>query len=141
MDHTKHHPTASSEYNSANAKAISAIKEMTQAIKDMAAEHAFFHAHSADLNKRLEAMKKDYGGELDNEVVRSTALDQYLSEGNRPKVVALGHFEMEKVLGAYEEADKELKGLQRETARRVEGLVGEYGGEGGEGGSVEGEKC
>ncbi len=115
---------------------------MTQAIKDMGAEHASFHAHSADLNKRLEGMKNDYGGKkLDNEVVRSTALDQYLSEGNRPKVVALGHFEMEKVLEAYEEADKELRGLQGETKRRVEGLVGEYGGEGGDGGSGEGEEC
>ncbi len=133
MDILKHYPTASSNYNPAKFKAKAAIQEMTHAMQQMGTEHTSFHDHFADVKKRFENVKKAYGGkELDIEVVRSTALDRYVSEGNIPKVMALGHFEMEMVLKAYEEAEVRLGNLQKETARRVEALVGDRGCEDGD---------
>ena len=124
MSSAKSHPRASSEYNSAKYDALRAIKAMTKAMKEMGAEHIFFHGHDAVLQKRLEDMKEDNGGkELDVEVVRSTAVDQFLSDGNLPKVMALGRFEMEVVLKAFKEEEIKLGKLQKETARRVEALA------------------
>ena len=118
-------PYASSNYDSAKGQALSAIQAMTQAMKDMGAEHVEFHNHFADAQRRLENTKKAYGGkELDAEVIRSIALEGYLSEGNLPKVMAFGHMEMEKVLKDFEKAEMRLDSLQKETARRVEALLG-----------------
>lgn len=103
MDIILRSPEASANYNSAKADAILALGRMTYAMRKMGAEHTNFHKHFADVQKRLQDMKNAYGGkELDVEVIRSTALDTYLSEGNLPKVTALGHFEVEKALMEFQ---------------------------------------
>ena len=116
---------ASSNYNSAKGQALKQIRAMTKAMEEMGNEHVDFHNHFADARKRLEEMKKAYGGkELDAEVIRSTALQGYLSGGNLPKVMAFGHMEMENVLKDFEKEEMRLGNLQKETARRVEALLG-----------------
>lgn len=97
MSTIQRNPGAPSKYTKAKGEAIWALHNMTNAMRLMGSEHLNFHNHYDDVSKRLQAMKKAYGGqELDVEVIRSTALDTYLSNGNLPKVTALGHFEIEK---------------------------------------------
>lgn len=106
--------------------AISALKQMTMSMKQMSSENVNFHDRFADVQKRLENLKKAYGGkELDVEVIRSKALDGYISESNLPKVTALGHFEMEKVLKDLEVQEKELDENRKKTVTLVESLVGD----------------
>ncbi len=139
MDDNTHYPNASLEYNSAMDEAIGAIFDMTQAMKDMAAEHANFHDGFNDVLNDLEMMKKRYGvKELDVEIIRWKALDRHLSKGNVPKVMAFGHLVMERVLKAFKEEEAKLENLQKETARRVEALVKDHGCKDGNGQSVQG---
>lgn len=126
MNTTKPTSNASSDYNLAKIRALNALKAMTQAMKEMGAEHNNFHQPFTDVQKGLEDLKKAYGvKELDVEVIRSTALDSYLSEGNLLKVTAFGHLQMEKVLKEFEEEEKVLGNLQKETVKRVEALLGD----------------
>ena len=94
-------------------------------MNEMGAEHVNFHKHFTDVQKRLEDMKKTYGGnELDVEVIRATALDTYLSDGNLPKVMAFGHLELEKILKEFRQEEQKLGDLQKETAKLLEILSG-----------------
>lgn len=120
------YPQASQEYNSAKSKAISAFRVMMWEMEHMGAEHVNFHNHFADVQKKLHDMKETYGSkELDVEVVRSTALDGYLSGGNLPKVTALGHFEVEKALKDFQQQEKALDEIHKKTAALVESLLGD----------------
>ena len=93
---------ASSNYNSGKEDVLKNLRTMKQAMKEMGIEHVNFHKHFTEIQKRLEDMKKTYGGnELNVEVIRATALDAYLSDGNRPKVMAFGQLELEKVLKEF----------------------------------------
>ncbi|KAF6218230.1 hypothetical protein HO133_006191 [Letharia lupina] len=119
-------PQASSDYNQAKSKAITALLEMKTAMRQMTAEHVNFHSHFDDVQKKLQDMKKAYGSkELDPEVIRSTALDKYLSEGNLPKVTALGHFEVENVLKDFQLQKKKLDEIRKQTGELVESLLGD----------------
>ena len=90
----------------------------------MGAEHVDFHNHFADAQQRLKSLKNSNGvEELDPEVVRSTALDPYLSPGNLPKVMAFGHMHMEQALKKFGEEEVRLGNLQKETEKRVQALV------------------
>ena len=81
----------STSYNSGKNLVIYNLNVMKRAMKEMGAEHGNFHEHFADVQKRLEDMKKAYSSnDLDVEVIRATALDPYLSDGNLPKVMAFG---------------------------------------------------
>lgn len=116
------------EYKSAKTKAISALKSMTLAMSMWGREHVNFHDHFDDVQKQLQDMKKAYGGnELHVEVIRSKALDGYLSEDNLPKVTALGHMELEIVLKDFQQQEKKLDEIQKKTARLVESLLGDRG--------------
>ena len=126
MDTTRPRYFASNEYDSAKTKAISALEQMTSAMKYMGAEHVNFHNHFADVQKKLHDMKETYGGkELDVEVVRSIALDRYLSEGNLPKVTALGYLEVEKVLKDFQLQKKALDENRKKTEALLDSLLGD----------------
>lgn len=121
MNTTKPTSRASIDYDLAKNNAIHALKAMTQAMREMRAEHEDFLHHFSDVQKRLEDMKEANGGkELDVEIIWSTALDSYFSEGNHPKVTAFG---MMKVLEEYEEEMMELGKFQNETVKRLEQLL------------------
>ena len=120
------HPNASQEYVSGKNNAIFALSQMTSAMRKMSIENIKFHDQFADVQKRLENMKEAYGGkELDVEVIRSKALDMYISESNLPKVTALGHFELEKALKDFYLQEKELDEKRKKTVTLVESLVGD----------------
>ena len=126
MTYFQPNPGAASSYTKAKGEAISALKTMRNAMRLMGAEHLNFHNHYDDVSKRLQEMKRAYGGEeLDVEVIRSIALDTYLSDGNLPKVTALGHFEMERALKTFQLQEKELDEIHKKTARLVETLLGD----------------
>lgn len=111
-------------YDSAKSNAILALRKMTEAMSHMGAEHVNFHNHFDDVQKQLQDMKKAYGGkELDPEVIRSTALGNYLSAGNLPKVTALGHFALENVLKDLQLQKKQLDEIRKQTAELVESLL------------------
>ena len=94
---------------------------MKQAVQKMGAEHIKFHENFTDVQKRLEHMKKKYGNnELDIEIVRGTALDQYLTDGNHPKVIAFGRLELEQALKEYRQEEQKLDDLQKKTAQVVD---------------------
>lgn len=113
-------------YDSAKSNAILALRKMTEAMSHMGAEHVKFHSHFDDVQKQLQDMKKAYGGkELDPEVIRSTALDKYLSAGNLPKVTALGHFAVENVLKDFQLQKKKLDEIRKQTGELVESLLGD----------------
>lgn len=125
---------APSGYKTAKDEAISALNTMTEAMRRMGSQHLDFHNHYDDVVKKLQEMKKAYGGqELDVEVVRSTALDTYLSEGNLPKVTALGHFEIEQALKAFQLQERELEMIHKKTAMLVEKLLKDGRGNRGDG--------
>ena len=128
MNIIKRHPQASRDYDSAKNDAIYALKKMIVSMKQMSSENVNFHDHFAETQKSLENVKKAYDGkELDVEVIRSKALDGYISESNLPKVTALGHFEMEEVLKDFKLQQKELDENRKKTATLVESLVGDRG--------------
>lgn len=113
------------EYNPAKGNAVAALATMTSAMKRMGAEHIDFHDHFADVQETLQDMKKAYGdSDLDVEVIRSTALDRYISRDNLPKLTALGHYEVEKALKDFHLQEKELDGIRKKTAMLVESLLG-----------------
>ena len=117
--------SASTNYNIGKSDAMNSLFVMSKAMQDMGTEHVNFHEHFTDVQKRLEDMKKRYGtNELDVEVIRATALDKYLSDGNLPKVMALGHLELEKALKDFRNGEEKLSNLQKETARLLERLLG-----------------
>lgn len=123
----KPNPRASFDYDVAKNKAIDALKSMTTAMKEMGAEHVNFHNHfDNDVQKQLQDMRRSYGGEeLNVEVIRSTALDRYISPGNLPKVTAFGHLQVEQVLKDFQRQEKDLDEMQRKTATLVESLLGD----------------
>ena len=113
-------------YDSAKNNAINALRKMTEAMSHMVAEHVNFHNHFGDVQKQLQDMKKAYGSkELDPEVIRSTALDNYLSEGNLPKVTALGHFAVDNALKNFQLQKKKLDEIRKLTGELVESLLGD----------------
>ena len=116
---------APSNYNDGKTSVLNNLRLMKAAMREMGAEHVAFHQHFADVKKRLEDMKKAYGGnELDVEVVHATALEAYLSDGNRPKVMAFGRLELEKAWKEYRQEEEKLGDLQKETAKLLEILSG-----------------
>lgn len=126
MSYHKSYCKAGQDYNTAKGNAIAALQTMTSAMKGMGAEHVDFHDHFADVQKKLQDMKKAYGDkELDVEVIRSAALDRYLSPGNLPKVTALGHYEVEKALKEFQSQEKLLDEIHKKTAMLVESLLGD----------------
>ena len=125
MSLSKPSSRSSTSHNSGKNLVIYNLNVMKRAMREMGAEHVNFHEHFADVQKRLEDMKKAYSSNnLDVEVIRATALDPYLSDGNLPKVMAFGHLELEKVLKEFKEEEEKLDHLQKETARLVEILSG-----------------
>ena len=128
------YPTASKDYNSAKVTAVKALAAMTKAMKEMGVEHAEFHDHYADARKFFDFLKKgDDGKALRLGFVRSTASDPYLSDGNLPKVMALGRLEIGEALKTLAQEEQRLDELQKETARLVDILVNDYGREEGDG--------
>ncbi|KAF6236664.1 hypothetical protein HO173_004955 [Letharia columbiana] len=126
MSTYKRFPQASSHYNQANSKAITALREMQTAMREMSAEHVNFHKYFDGVQIQLQEMKKAYGSkELDPEVIRSTALDKFLSEGNLPKVTALGHFAVENALKNFQLQKKMLDEIRKQTGELVESLLGD----------------
>ena len=117
--------TPSNNYNSGKSKVLQNLEIMKQAAQKMGAEHVKFHENFTDVQKRLEHMKKTYGSsELDSEVIRATALEAYLSDGNHPKVLAFGRLELEKSLKEFKQEEQKLDDLQKKTAQLVEALSG-----------------
>ena len=98
---------------------------MKQAMAKMGAEHVEFHEHLTNVQKRLEDMKRIYGdNELDVEIIRATALDAHLSEGNLPKVIAFGRLELEKAFKEFKQEEQKLDELQKKTAEVLETVSG-----------------
>ena len=107
---------------------------MATAMERMGAEHVRFHDNFNEVHERVQSMKKDYAPkELDAEVIRSTALDCYLSTSNVPKVTALGHYEVEKALGTFQQQEKKLDEIHKKTAELVDSLLGDRNTGGGDG--------
>ena len=99
---------------------------MTTAMERMGAEHVEFHTNFIQAQNRVERMKKDYAPkELDAEVIRSKALELYLSPKNVPSVTALGHYEVEKALGAFQKQEKKLDEIHKKTVELVDSLLGD----------------
>ena len=95
-------------------------------MQKMGAEHVKFHEGFTDAQKRLEEMKKKYGTtEFDVEVIRATALDPYLSDGNLPKVMAIGRLELDKAWKEFKQEEQKLDHLQKKTAKLVDDLSGD----------------
>ena len=117
--------TPSKNYNLGKNDVCRNLQVMKLAVKKMGAEHIKFHENFTDVQKRLEYMKKQYGtDELDIEVVRGTALDKYLTDGNHPKVIAFGRLELEQALKELRQEEQKLDDLQKQTAQLVETLSG-----------------
>ena len=126
MSTTKSNALASYHYYSAKTKAIAALKAMTQALTEIGCEHVNFHKHFDDVPARLQEITTAYGKrKLDADLIRSTALDTYLSKGDLPKAIALGYFEIEKVVKDLELQEKELDGIQKKTAIMLENILGD----------------
>lgn len=112
MSTTKPAFQAAVNYNTAKTVAIKALDSMTFAMKEMSAEHIDLHTDFDDVQEQLQDLKKAFGvKELHVEVIRSRALEGYLSEGNLPKVTARGHMELDEI--------------HKKTARLVESLLGD----------------
>ena len=115
---------SASTYQEAQSKVVSGLNEMIFAMERMGAEHVRFHTNFNEVQTRIQHMKKGYAPkELDAEVIRSTALDRYLSASNVPKVTALGHYAVEKALGSFQKEEKKLDEFQKKTAELVGSLL------------------
>ena len=120
-----HSSEAASKYQAAQKKVVSALGEMTTAMYYMGAEHVRFHNNFNEAQKRIQDMKKAFAPkELDAEVVRSKALEGYVSEANITSVTALGHYEVEKAFGDFQKQEKKLDESQKITAELVDSLLG-----------------
>ena len=94
---------------------------MTHDMWQMATEHVSFHYNFTDSRQRLETVKEKHDGrKVDAKVIRSIALDPYLSRENLSKVITFGHMEMEHVLKKFYEEEMHLGNLQKETEKRVQ---------------------
>ena len=106
----------------------------------MRAEHVNFHKNFNEAQKRIQDMKKEYAPkELDAEIIRSKALDGYLSASNVPKVTAIGYYEVDKALGRSQEQKKQLDESQKKTAELVDSLLGDHDSKKGDGHGVKAE--
>ena len=125
MTYYNQNRTASNNYNSGKTNVLQNLQVMKQAMAKMGAEHVEFHEHLTDVQKRLEDMKRIYGdNELDVEIIRATALDAHLSEGNLPKVIAFGRLELEKAFKEFKQEERKLDELQKKTAEVLETVSG-----------------
>ncbi|CAF9936665.1 hypothetical protein IMSHALPRED_010846 [Imshaugia aleurites] len=109
---------------------LGGLQATTQAMKELGANIQGL----ASMRKRVEDMKKGV------ETVRSTATDQYLSDGNLPKVTASGRKEweeiskiLEEILKDLEQMEKAMGDLQKEAASLAEALLAKRGCECGSG--------
>ncbi|KAM0794812.1 hypothetical protein BDR22DRAFT_967436 [Usnea florida] len=119
------YPNAAPSYQAAQKKVVDALEGMTSAMSSMGAEHARFHSNFNEVEKRIQDMKKAYAPKmLDAEVIRSKALECYLSPTNVPSVTALGHYEVEKALNSFQKQEKKLDESQKKTAELVDTLGG-----------------
>lgn len=118
-------PGAVSDYNRAKSDAITALWKMRIAMKQMGDEHVNFHTHIDDVQKQIKH-KKEVNGveELHVEILRSIALDPYLSADNLPKVTAIGHFELERAMKDFRSREKVLDEIQKKTTMLVDSLLG-----------------
>ena len=125
MSYYDHNLNPSNNYVVGKEKILRDLSTLNLAMRYMGAEHVKFHQHFTDVQKRLEDMKETYDStELDVEVIRAKALDPYLSDGNHPKVMALGRLELEKALKELKQGEQRLDELQKKTAKLVEDLSG-----------------
>lgn len=125
MTYYNQNRTASNNYNSGKTNVLQNLQVMKQAMAKMGAEHVEFHEHLTNVQKRLEDMKRIYGdNELDVEIIRATALDAHLSEGNLPKVIAFGRLELEKAFKEFKQEEQKLDELQKKTAEVLETVSG-----------------
>ena len=108
----------------------------------MSNEHVSFHNHFNEAQKRIQDMKNAYAPkELDAEVIRSKALEPYLSARNVPSVTALGHYEVQKALDAFQKREKELDEIHKKTAELVDSLLGNRNSKSGDGHGVKAESA
>ena len=120
-------PSAVSHYNDAKRDAITALRSMSNSMKQMGDEHVNFHTRLDDVQKNIQYEKKAYGvEELHVDVIRSIALDKYLSPDNLPKVTAIGHLDLEKALKGFQAEEKVLDDLQKKTEMLVDSLLEDH---------------
>ena len=139
-----HYPSheAGPKYEAAQKKVVSGLEEMTTAMFHMGAEHVEFHNNFNKAQKRIQDMKKAYAPkELDAEVIRSKALEDYLSATNIPSVTALGHYEVEKALDKFQKQEKNLDESQKKTAELVDSLLEDSNSKKGDGHGVKTESA
>ena len=104
------------------------------AMFNLGAEHVRFHNDFNEAQKGIQKMKKAYAPkEMDAEVVRSKALEEYVSATNISSVTALGHYEVEKALGSFQEQEKKLDEIHKKTAELVGYLLENRNSKGGDG--------
>ena len=116
------HPMAA-KYQAAAYKVADALAEMTTAMEQMGAQHVGFHANFNEAQKDIQNLKKAHAPkELDAEVIRSIALECYVSETNNISVAALGHYEVEKALSSFHQQMKNLEEIRKKTAELVDSL-------------------
>ena len=109
-------------------------------MEQMGAQHVRFHDNFNEAQKRIQDMKKAYAPkELDAEVIRSKALQYYLSPTNTPSVTALGHYEVEKALDKFQKQEKKLDEIHKKTAELVDSLMGDRNSKSGDGRGVKAE--
>lgn len=135
-----HRHEAAFKYQAAKNQVVSALGEMTTAMFIMGAEHVDFQNHFSQAEKRIQDMKEAYSPRiLDREVIRVTALKPYLSATNISTLTALGHYEVEKALGAFQKQEKELDEIRKKTAELVESLSEDHNSKKGDGHGVKAE--
>ena len=125
---------AVASYQVAQSKVVSALGEMTTAMEQMGTEHVRFHDNFNDAQERIQTMKEAYAPkELDAEVIRSKALEPYLSATNTSSVTALGHYEVERALGSFQLQEKKLDEIHKKTAELMDSLFGDRNSKRGDG--------
>ena len=103
MSNAEPNPFSSYNQDSTKQTVLRGLQATTQAMKELGANIQGL----ASMRKRVEDMKKGV------ETVRSTATDQYLSDGNLPKVTASGRKEWEQISKSLEEILKDSEQMEK----------------------------
>ena len=116
----------SSNYCAGKNSVLASLETMKQAMQKMGAEHVKFHDNFADIQKRLENMKKTSSDpELNVEITRVTVLDKYLPNVNLSNIMTFRRLELEKALKKFSQKEEKLEDLQKKTKELVELLSGD----------------
>ena len=116
---------ASANYYAGKNGVLQSFETMSRAMQIMVDEHVKFHESFADVQKRVENMKKtSRGEELNGKIVRETALGGHLSNGNLPDITAFRRPDLEKAFKKSSEEEKKLEDLQKKTGELLNTLFG-----------------